>query len=301
MLFRSWLVAAVARVYDPGCRVDNMLIFEGEGGHGKSTLLRLLGGEFFTDARINVNDKDSLLILQGMWIIELPELEGMNKADSSDMKRFMTQHTDLFRPPYGRRLIKVPRRCILGGSVNHDVYLKDDSGNRRFWPIEVGAPIDLEGFAAVVPQLLAEALHLYRQGFKWWVTPDEKPLFEEQQEDRYQIDPWEQPIFDYLEGAGEWAQEGGRLEKVTVGMVMEKCLHLAIDRRDAVAMKRVGSALKRLGWVRKRLPKMPGSIGPARQWIYVRGVLQAAPATAAVDEGGDAPHKGEDDDGDVPF
>lgn len=280
----KWLVAAIARVYEPGCRVDNMLILESEGGYLKSTLFRILGGEWFTDARLNFQDKDSLLILQGRWIIELPELEGMNKNDASETKRFMTQHVDLFRPPYGRRLVKAPRRCILGGSVNHDTYLKDDSGNRRFWPVEVGGVIDIEGFAKIVPQLWAEALQMYRDGVKWWAEPHEKYLFEEQQEERYQQDAWESTIMDFLEGVGKFIGLCGKSNITSVAEIMEDCLKLDIARRDQMAQRRVGSILKRLGWLRKKLPAPEGSVGPARQWQYVRPEADA-PQTEEIDRG----------------
>lgn len=266
----KWLVAAIARVYEPGCRVDNMLILESEGGFMKSTLFRELGGEWFTDARLNFQDKDSLLILQGRWIVEMPELEGMNKSDASETKRFMTQHIDLFRPPYGRRLIKAPRRCILGGSVNHDQYLKDDSGNRRMWPVEVGGVVDIVEFKKIVPQLWAEALVMYHAGVKWWVEPAEKYLFEEQQEDRYQQDAWEPIIADYLDGAGDWASVTGKLNQSSVQLVLQYCLKLDMARRDQMAARRVASVFKRLAWSRRRAPKLAGDTGPARQWFYFR-------------------------------
>jgi hypothetical protein len=121
-----------------------MLILEGEQGLMKSTALRTLGGEWFSDARLDFSNKDTLLLLQGRWIIEMPELEGMNKADTSETKRFLTQHEDIFRKPYGATLTKSPRRCIFAGTVNHETYLKDDSGNRRFWPVRVTS-MDLDG------------------------------------------------------------------------------------------------------------------------------------------------------------
>jgi putative DNA primase/helicase len=157
------MVGAVARVFQPGCRVDHMLILEGEQGLKKSTTIEILGGEWYTDARLNFADKDSLLIVQGRWIIEMAELEGMNKADTSETKKFLTQHVDLFRPPYGRKLVKYPRRCVFAGTVNLDAYLKDDSGNRRFWPVRVTA-IDADALRRDVDQLWAEAVALYKAG-----------------------------------------------------------------------------------------------------------------------------------------
>jgi putative DNA primase/helicase len=115
------MVAAVARVFEPGCKFDEMLILEGGQGARKSTTAKILGGDWYTDARLNFLDKDSKLILQGRWIIEMAELEGMNKAETSETKRFLSEDTDLFRPPYGRKLVKFPRRCVFIGTVNLDL------------------------------------------------------------------------------------------------------------------------------------------------------------------------------------
>jgi hypothetical protein len=164
-----------ARALTPGCRVDTMLILEGEQGLMKSTALRTLGGEWFSDARLDFSNKDTLLLLQGRWIIEMPELEGMNKADTSETKRFLTQHEDIFRPPYGQKLTKSPRRCIFAGTVNHETYLKDDSGNRRFWPVRVTS-IDLDALARDRDQLWGEAVRLFRDGVPFWVKAEERSL-----------------------------------------------------------------------------------------------------------------------------
>ncbi len=261
----KWMVAAVARVFEPGCRVDYMLILEGEQGVKKSTTIEILGGEWYTDARLNFADKDSLLIVQGRWIIEMAELEGMNKAETSETKKFLTQHVDLFRPPYGRKLVKYPRRCVFAGTVNLDAYLKDDSGNRRFWPVRVTS-IDAEALRRDVDQLWAEAVHLYRSGTPWWVLSEERHLFAEQQEQRFAVDAWEDAVLDYLDGRGEFALEAGGtiLKRVTVSDLLQKALKLDKSRWDKQAQLRVVGVLRRHGWVRRR-----DSTG-SRQWYYAR-------------------------------
>lgn len=262
----KWMVAAVARVFEPGCRVDYMLILEGEQGVKKSTTIEILGGEWYTDARLNFADKDSLLIVQGRWIIEMAELEGMNKAETSETKKFLTQHIDLFRPPYGRKLVKYPRRCVFAGTVNLDAYLKDDSGNRRFWPVRVTA-IDADALKRDVDQLWAEAVALYKAGTPWWVLPNERALFTEQQEQRFAVDAWEDLILDYLDGRGDFAASEGQLRRVTVTDVLQKALKLDKSRWDKQAQLRVVGVLRRHGWVRKR--ETTGS----RQWYYARPVV----------------------------
>jgi putative DNA primase/helicase len=269
----KWMVAAVARVFEPGCRVDYMLILEGEQGVKKSTTIEILGGEWYTDARLNFADKDSLLIVQGRWIIEMAELEGMNKAETSETKKFLTQHIDLFRPPYGRKLVKYPRRCVFAGTVNLDAYLKDDSGNRRFWPVRVTA-IDADALRRDVDQLWAEAVNLYRAGTPWWVLPDERHLFAEQQEQRFAVDAWEDTIIDYLDGRGEFELQGAGtlLKRITIPDLMQKALKLDKSRWDRQAQLRVVGVLRRHGWVRRR--ETTGS----RAWYYER---PAPPAPAA--------------------
>lgn len=280
----KWLVAAVARVFEPGVRVDNMLILEGCQGAMKSTALRVLGGEWFTDATLRFEDKDSLLILQGRWIIEMAELEGMNKADASATKKFLTQHIDLFRPPYGRKLIQYPRRCIFAGTVNHDAYLKDDSGNRRFWPVSV-ARVDVVRLREDVDQLWAEAVALYKRGEVYWVRPEERALFEESQDARFDADAWDETVLDYLNGTGDHAMAGRVLQRVQTPQIMADVLKLDKARWDLQAKRRIVSILKRHGWIRRKDSAKP------RAWWYVR---------PSDDAGKDGPtpagHVGVDDD-----
>lgn len=258
----KWLIGAVARAFEPGCRVDNMLILEGAQGTQKSTALSVLGGEWFTDAALDFANRDSLLILQGRWIIEMAELEGMNKAEASQTKKFLTQHTDLFRPPYGRKLVKRPRRCVFAGSVNLDQYLKDESGNRRFWPVRVGA-MDIAGLRRDVRQLWGEAVHLYRNGVPWWVLPDERALFTEQQDERFSTDPWQSDVSDYLDGEGAFIA-ADRRDRATVPEILGNALKLDKARWDRQAALRVNGIFRCLRWERKR------ESNPPRAWFYMR-------------------------------
>lgn len=271
----KWMVAAVARVMKPGCKFDHMLILEGSQGAMKSTTAKVLGSDWYTDARLNFLDKDSKLILQGRWIIEMAELEGMNKAETSETKRFLSEDTDLFRPPYGRKLVKFPRRCIFIGTVNLDTYLKDDSGNRRFWPVVVGT-IRIEELRRDVDQLWAEAFHLFEKGTPYWVSAHERHLFEEQQESRFAVDAWEDIIMDFLECRGDYAGNV-RQEVVTIPEIFTRVLHLEKMRWDRQAQQRVGAILRRHGWARRRLTT--GSRGYAYHRPPDSAPAQAGPAT----------------------
>ena len=128
--------AGVARIFSPGAKADSCLILEGEQGTKKSTALKTLVQPWFTDEIAELGSKDAALQTRGVWIIEIAELDSMNRSEAGKIKEFMSRTTDRFRPPYGRRLIESPRQCIFAGSVNHTNYLRDETGARRFWPVQ---------------------------------------------------------------------------------------------------------------------------------------------------------------------
>ncbi len=128
---RKVLCAMIARVYQPGVKFDNILIIEGRQGLGKSTAIKALAGaEWFSDAQINVADKDSVMSLQGHWVMELGEIASMRKADLELLKAYVSRSVDKIRVPYGKRTEAFPRQCIFIGSKNPDgEYLRDPTGN----------------------------------------------------------------------------------------------------------------------------------------------------------------------------
>jgi len=156
-VFRKWMIAMVLRVYQPGAKFDWMPIFEGTQGVGKSSFGRVLvGDEYFLDWLPNLNDKDSALGLQGMWGVEMGELSQFRRNELESIKAFVTRTVDKMRPPYGRRLIESARRCVFFGTTNRGKYLTDDTGNRRFKPVVVGA-LNFKALRKDREQLFAEA------------------------------------------------------------------------------------------------------------------------------------------------
>ncbi len=251
----KWLVGAVARVYQPGCKNDTCLILEGPQGGLKSTSLRTLtGDEFFADDIADLGSKDSVLQTRGVWIIELAELDAMTKSESSRIKAFMSRQVDRIRLPYGRRVIEAPRECVFAGTVNLDTYLKDETGGRRFWPVKVGK-IKLEELKRDRDQLWAEARARYMGGEKWWFDSLAVCVAAAaEQQNRYDADPWQGSV-------DEWIRTRGY---VTVEQILELCLEKPKKDWHQPDKNRVARCLKALGWERyqKRLDN------GTREWRY---------------------------------
>jgi putative DNA primase/helicase len=196
---KRWLIAAVARAQQPGCQMDTMLILEGPQGCGKSRGLEALaGGEFFCGTPLDMGSKDAFQNIQGVWIYELAELDSLTKAESSQAKAFISAAKDKFRAPYQRTPEEVPRSVVFCGTVNHGAYLKDLTGNRRYWTIRCDGKIDRDGIRAIRDQLWAEALHLYRAGEQWYLTPEEEEIMREEQADREPENPWTAAILKWV-------------------------------------------------------------------------------------------------------
>jgi len=245
-----WMIGAVARIYEPGCKFDTVLILEGGQGKGKSTALNVLAGEWFTDTPFSLGDKDAYQSLRGKWIVELAELDAFNKAESTRAKAFFSSRSDNFRPSYGRRNVDVPRQCVFAGTTNQNEYLRDASGNRRYWPVLTLKP-DIDALARDRDQLWAEAVMLYRERVPWWPSAEARELFDRMQALREIGDPWEAIIDAWLAepDVGLQAAEGG----ITTTQVLRDCLRVEIGRMDERAMQmRVAKALTRIGLVREQ-------------------------------------------------
>ena len=200
---RKMMVAAVARIYEPGIKFDSVVVLNGPQGMGKSSFFARLGGKWFSDSLTisDMKDKAAPEKLQGYWILELGELAGLKKMDVETVKAFITRQDDKFRHSYGYSVEDHPRQCIIVGSTNNgDGFLRDVTGNRRFWPVTCTAnsphrPWEVE---SVVPQLWAEAWQLYKSGEKLFLTPEEEKQAEMEQTAALESDVREGMIAEYL-------------------------------------------------------------------------------------------------------
>ena len=255
---KRWMISAVARVMRPGCKADSVMILEGGQGEGKSTAMSILGGDWFMDTPFALGDKDGFQAIRGKWIIELGELDSFNKAESTKAKQFFSASTDTYRESYGRRTNDVPRQCVFVGTTNQDEYLKDATGNRRYWPVAC-TKVDLEQLREIRDQLWAEAMFCYKADEIWWVNRDETAMFSEAQDERFVVDEWEGPILT-------WLEESQIGETTSGSEVLASALKLDFGHWGKPEQMRVGAIMHRLGWRRVRLPALAKS--GQRPWAY---------------------------------
>ena len=201
---RKMMVAAVARVYQPGIKFDSVVVLNGPQGMGKSSFFAKLGGKWFSDSLTigDMKDKTAPEKLQGQWILELGELAGLKKVDVETVKAFITRQDDKFRHSYGYSVEDHPRQCIIVGSTNNeDGFLRDITGNRRFWPVTCTKNSKYRPWqvADVVEQLWAEAYMLYQRGEPLYLTPEVEQLAEAEQSDALESDAREGMVAEYLE------------------------------------------------------------------------------------------------------
>ena len=200
---RKTLVAAVTRIYHPGCKFDNMLTLRGAQGIGKSAFFGKLGGPWFSDTFTTMQGKESYEQVQGVWIVEIGELAGMKKAEVETIKLYISKQVDRFRPAYGRRLQAFPRQCVFVGSTNETQFLRDTTGNRRFWvvdtPNEPAKDMWEELTDDAVRQIWAEAVEYYKKGEKLYLPRDIEKMAREVQRAFEEENPKAGLVAEYLD------------------------------------------------------------------------------------------------------
>lgn len=200
---RKSFTAAVARVMDPGCKYDTMTIFSGAQGLGKSTLLQKMSRGWFNDSIRSFEGKEASELLQGVWLVEISELDAFRRTDVARIKQFLSLRADRFRAAYGRHVKEMPRCCVFFGTTNTGDYLQDKTGNRRFWPIDVGVQEPKKSvFRELddeIDQLWAEAKMYWQLGEPLYLSGELEQAAKAQQEEHREVSAREGLVLDFLE------------------------------------------------------------------------------------------------------
>jgi predicted P-loop ATPase len=251
---KRWMIAAVARVYEPGCQVDTILIAEGPQGIGKSSAFRALAVKdaWFACDLPDIKHKDSVHHVLGPWIIELDELDALSRKEATSVKSYVSRRTDRARLSYGKLSTNHPRRVVFCGTTNEDSYNTDATGGRRYWPFKVTRPIDIAAIEQDRDQLWAEAVHCYRAGEPWYLDePALNKIANEQQSRRFKPSPWLAPISGFITGKTE----------VTVAVILEDCVKVPTERQSQRDMNEVVRCLQHLGWRSRQVRRTDGTRG----------------------------------------
>lgn len=235
---RLFLIALIARVMQPGCKADYMLILEGPQGQAKSTACNILVGDWFSDNLPDLARGDAVRLsmhLRGKWLIEIAEMSSFSAAESHTLKEFLTQTHERFTPKYGRHEVVEPRQCLFVGTTNEGTYLKDATGSRRFWPVKVGT-IDIDALRKDRDQLLAEAMQEYLAGARWWPDREfEKAYIVPEQAARFDEDPWHHEIAHWL--------SVNAIERCTVTEILKGALSLDLGKCGTREQRRARDVL----------------------------------------------------------
>jgi len=245
-VFTKWMTAAVKRIMEPGCKFDHVFVLEGQKqGLYKSSFLKSLatfnGERYHTDSVSvsQIGDKDSNIKLQGNLIVELAELSGFSKQEDEVIRNWLTQEIDEVRLPYSRKTTKYKRQFVFAATTNNYDYLKDPTGNRRYWPITIDTVIDLAAIEDIKAQLWAEAVWLYKDGLYIGPTPEENELADRERNKRVTSDVWEDEILRIV--------KSNRLVEFKASEIIDK-MGLKLNEKNDRTLRRVTSILKMNGF-----------------------------------------------------
>lgn len=256
-MLRRTLRAMAARVLKPGCKVDTVLVLVGPQGRLKSTAFAALAGQWFTDQQVVVESRDSWEMCHRHWVIELGELSSLNRSDLEAVKAFVSKRDDTFRAAYARKSQTLPRRFVLVGTTNHDEFLRDSTGNRRFWPVQVKERIDAVWLGQQREQLLAQAAHEVLGGATWWLDDEEEKQHEVAVATFMEKDPWGELLRAWMDSNPDRATDGVSVSELLTEVLKKPQGHVT------------GGDGKRLIGVMKTLGASPKRTRQARLWTWV--------------------------------
>lgn len=242
---RKTLIAAVARAFKPGCKVDTVLVLEGPQGIQKSTAIATLFGEEFTAESVNLFDQHNKMVMamMGAWCVELAEFIAITRRDENQVKGMLSMRSDRVVLPYAKMASDHPRQCIFFGTINpgEGGYLTDSTGNRRYWPVPV-VKAEIKRIASRRDDLWAEAYKAFLADEPWWLSSEEEALAKEQVTDREEYDVWQEIIHEKLIRGG--------IMSTSVAAALS-AIGVPAERMDKKAQNRVGKALRACGFKTK--------------------------------------------------
>lgn len=244
---RNFWLSMLARVYKPGCKQDHMVVLEGSQGPGKSTMLHIIGGDWFAEQSESVQQsKPFAEVLRGKMLLEIAEMDSFRGDAIEAIKRAISCQSDRYREPFARHAADHPRQCVFVGTTNSDDWQRDPTGARRFWPIKCASKMDPDGLRQNREQLFAEAALLIKAGADWWTMPAGATLAE--QRSRYDEDAWHGEIADWCDR--QFDGTGVTMSEVLIGAVHKKLED--ITRADQL---RVAKTLRILGFEKRLMRK----------------------------------------------
>ena len=298
---RKALVAAVARVMSPGCKFDNMLVFVGKQGRGKSSIIyKLAGGdrgdEWFADSLVTFDGNRAFEAVAGKWLVEVPEMHAFDQADLNQAKAFISKQSDFYRAAYAEFPEDRRRQCVFFGTTNNAECLRDETGGRRFWPLDIDAVArkknHFTGLAAELDQIWAEAVMYWKLGEPLHLPKELETTAEERQEAHREAHPWEDTIKNFIdreipEDWDDWDLDRRMLfwsgsvageialaprEKVCVREIWQEALMMGIAALDQRKARAIAGIVNRLdSWEKNSCIRFGKEYG--RQRGYVRKVM----------------------------